>query len=76
MGLNKIVLQLNYDEQADSAYVKLNSERVRPINTVACNSPQGEINLDFDSSGLLLGIEIIDCKILIPDIIKLKNDSS
>jgi len=56
-------MRITYDKAADAAYVYL-VDRIRRgevARTYSCDVKQvGEINLDFDKGGHLLGIEILN----------------
>jgi len=59
-------MKITYDEQTDAAYIYLTSDVVtnNVAHTYMCNPLEvnGQINLDFDLSGKLIGIEILDAK--------------
>jgi len=63
-------LRITYDPEADAAYIQL----ARTIEgggvdfTFACNPNEvdGMINLDFDSQGLLVGIEVLNARTKLP----------
>ena len=57
-----------YHTDTDTAYIALRGgigpgETVR--NVQACD---GKINLDFNAAGQLIGIELLDCDLLHPDL--------
>ena len=58
------MVKITFDPKVDAAYIYLVDEF--PAGGVAMTCPcdprqvHGEINLDFDSGGRLLGIEILD----------------
>jgi uncharacterized protein YuzE len=63
-------MRVTYDRVADAAYIRLRNE-IRPGQVAKqyhCDPVEvrGMINLDFDSEGRLLGIEILDAKRLLP----------
>lgn len=63
-------MRLTYDAEADAAYIQL-VELIVPdavAKTVGCDPAEvGEmINLDFDSEGRLLGIEVLDASRVLP----------
>lgn len=63
-------MRLTYDEDADAAYLYV-AEGIPSSGvskTYACDPREieGMINLDFDSEGRLLGIEILDASTLLP----------
>ncbi len=57
-------MKATYDHSVDAAYIYLVPEIVKAQvkNTYCCDPREvnGQINLDFDESGRLLGIEILD----------------
>ena len=61
---------LEYDASVDAAYIYLvdeiligGAERTVPVDPIAV---AGQINLDFDSEGRLIGIEVLDASKLLP----------
>ena len=59
-----------YDKEADAAYIYLKDiGKGDVIKTYPCNpvDVQGQINLDFDKNGCLLGIEVLDAKKKLPE---------
>jgi uncharacterized protein YuzE len=63
-------MKWTYDPEADAAYIQLVDE-IAPggvARTVGCDPAEvgGMINLDFDSQGRLLGIEVLDASELLP----------
>ena len=57
-------MRVTYDPSVDAAYIYL-EERIRPggvAYTYPCDplEVRGQINLDFDDEGRLLGIEVLD----------------
>jgi uncharacterized protein YuzE len=68
-------MKLQYDPSVDAAYLLISDEDARPPFgfTYACDPTQvdGQIHLDFDSSGRLAGIEILNAsKKLSPEVLK------
>jgi uncharacterized protein YuzE len=64
-------VRITYDPKADAAYIYLVDE-IRPggvVRTYPCDPREvkGQINLDFDSEGRLLGIEILDASKKLPE---------
>lgn len=64
-------MRITYDPDADAAYIYLidkigagGVDRTIPVDPAAVG---GMINLDFDESGRLLGIEVIDASKFLPD---------
>jgi len=63
-------MRISYDSKSDAAYIYLVDE-IRPggvARTYPCDPRvvQGEINLDFDLEGRLLGIEVLDASKRLP----------
>lgn len=68
-------MRISYDKEANAAYIYIADEGPIKACTTYCCDPveiNGMINLDFDSNGKLLGIEIMDADKKLPEVI-LKN---
>jgi uncharacterized protein YuzE len=63
-------MKLSYDRSVDAAYIQIAAEidAGGVAKTYPCDPRQvgGEINLDFDAEGRLLGIEILDASKKLP----------
>lgn len=63
-------MKITYDRSVDAAYIQLVDEIDADgvANTYPCDPTEvgGMINLDFDSSGRLVGIEVLDASKLLP----------
>ena len=63
------MIKIRYDEEVDAAYIYLAEigsggvEKTYPCNPLEVN---GEINLDFDKDGRLIGIEILGASKKLP----------
>ncbi len=62
-------IEATYDRQVDAAYIRL--KEIAPggvAKTYTCDVDEvgGEINLDFDQNGRLVGIEILGAFALLP----------
>jgi uncharacterized protein YuzE len=63
-------MMVSYDAEADAVYIQLAD--VISAGEVAKTVPSdpreidGMINLDFDANGRLLGIEVLDARLLLP----------
>ncbi|HWK11223.1 MAG TPA: DUF2283 domain-containing protein [Vicinamibacterales bacterium] len=61
-------MRVNYDEEANAAYIHLGEASLRPVKTVPVpDISPWTINLDFDAAGRLLGIEVLDAREVLPD---------
>lgn len=66
-------MRITYSPSVDAAYIYL-QDLIKPCEakkTYTCNANavNGMINLDFDSEGRLLGIEVLDASRLLSDAI-------
>ena len=57
-------MQITYDPQADAAYVQIASsiaagQATHQLHSIQTPGGNGEITLDFDDAGHLLGVEIL-----------------
>jgi uncharacterized protein YuzE len=57
-------MKITYDSDADAAYIQVvpaigPGQVAEQIHSIATPGHKGEINLDFDSSGRLLGVEVL-----------------
>jgi uncharacterized protein YuzE len=54
-------IKVTYDTSVNAAYLYLSPEPVRAAKTYPCDpiDVDGMINLDFDSEGRLIGIEVL-----------------
>jgi len=62
-------MKITLDRQADAAYLFLTSSKdFFSYHTYPCDPIEvnGQINLDFDQSGRLVGIEVLDASRLLP----------
>jgi uncharacterized protein YuzE len=71
-------MRVTYDRSADAAYIELGDFRKPPPTwpradwTYPCDPAvvKGMINVDFDSEGRLIGVEVIDAsKKLLPELL-------
>lgn len=72
-------MKVTYDASVDAAYIQLVDEiGVGGVaNTYPCDPRDvgGMINLDFDSSGRLVGVEVLDAsKLLPPEVLGLAEE--
>lgn len=66
-------MKITYDKSVDAAYIYLTNGSIAVKKTYCCDPQEvnGQINLDFNSSGVLVGIEVLDAsKKLSPSFLK------
>ena len=73
-------MRIDYDPDANAAYIYLSEDRYAGVaaNTYPCDPIEvgGEINLDFDKDGRLIGVEVLDAnKKLAPETLAEANRS-
>ena len=62
-------MKVEYNPTIDAAYIYLDSSRsVRATKTYACDPEEvdGQIHLDFDDAGRLIGIEVLGASHKLP----------
>ena len=62
-------MRVKYDASVDAAYITLGDEDRQPVDhSYACDPSEvgGQIHLDFDVSGRLIGIEVLDASNKLP----------
>jgi len=63
-------MKIKYDPSVDAAYIQLKAEDDRtPFGSTYCCDPkevEGQIHLDFDSDGRLIGIEVLQASQKLP----------
>lgn len=68
-------MHLSYDAQADAAYIRLGGplapgQASQQLHSIQTPGGRGEITLDFDEAGHLLGIEVLLASaVLSPDVL-------
>ncbi len=66
-------MKITYDPSADAAYIYLTPavDQGQVDRTYACDPVEvgGQINLDFDALGRLLGIEVLDASRKLPELL-------
>lgn len=68
-------MRITYDDQADAAYFQVvdsigSGEACEQLGPIATPGGQGEVLMDFDREGRLLGIEVLNAgKVLDPDLL-------
>lgn len=62
-------MRLRYNPASNAAYIYLTETQVDgPVTTCGCDAPiGGPINLDFDSKGRLIGIEVLQAREKLPE---------
>ena len=63
------VLRLRYDRTADAVYISLQPANVIQPSVVRTESVGASINLDFDDSGRLVGVEVLSAQMLHPSLL-------
>lgn len=65
-------MRITYDPEVDAAYIQL-AEEILPgqateqIHSIVTPGGKGEVTLDFDVNGEMLGIEVLNAKDVLPD---------
>jgi uncharacterized protein YuzE len=64
-------MRITYDAAADAAYVSLvgtiaDGESATQIHSITTPGDRGEVALDFDADGRLLGIEVLRASAVLP----------
>jgi uncharacterized protein YuzE len=64
-------MRVTYDATADAAYVSLvdtigEGEAATQIHSITTPGDRGEVALDFDADGRLLGIEVLHASAVLP----------
>ncbi|OUE20850.1 hypothetical protein BFL34_01668 [Clavibacter michiganensis] len=64
-------MRVTYDPAADAAYVELagplgDGEAATTIHSIVTPGDRGEVALDFDADGRLLGIEVLGASAVLP----------
>jgi uncharacterized protein YuzE len=63
-------MRIRYDKSIDVAYIYFTDKviRSRAAKTYACDPSEvgGQIHIDFDNGGLILGIEVLEASHLLP----------
>jgi uncharacterized protein YuzE len=64
-------MRVTYDPAADAAYVELagpigGAESATTIHSITTPGDRGEVALDFDADGRLLGIEVLHASAVLP----------
>jgi uncharacterized protein YuzE len=61
-------VDITYDAEADAAYIRLaDGPSERQVHSIAPPRENGEIILDFDAGGKLIGIEVLGARAVVPD---------
>ena len=65
-------MKITYDPEVDAAYIQL-VDKISPgqasqqIHSILTPGGKGEITLDFDANGKMLGVEILNAKEVLPE---------
>ncbi|MBP2412064.1 uncharacterized protein YuzE [Arthrobacter stackebrandtii] len=68
-------MEITYDSQADAAYIRIggpiaDGQATQQLNAIETPGGNGEITLDFDDAGHLLGVEVLFASsVLAPDVL-------
>ena len=63
------ILRITYDTEADAAYIYLQPPTAMQPSVASTVTATRDVNLDFDSDGRLIGIEILGRSVLHPELI-------
>ncbi len=66
-GTKGLPMKITYDKEADAAYVQLvdgirDGEASTQVHSIETPGRKGEIIIDFDAAGRILGMEILGAK--------------
>lgn len=53
------MMEFTHDPEADAAYLKLNESAVPVDRTEVLELPAGDLNVDLDAEGRILGLEFL-----------------
>jgi uncharacterized protein YuzE len=61
-------MRVEYNQQVDAAYIYFDVAEKQVEKTYACDPAEigGQIQLDFDETGKLIGIEVLNASKLLP----------
>ena len=68
-------MEITYDSQADAAYVRIggpiaDGQATQQLHSIETPGGNGEITLDFDDAGHLLGVEVLFASsVLAPEVL-------
>ncbi|MFT2752920.1 DUF2283 domain-containing protein [Clavibacter sp. Sh2088] len=67
-------MRVTYDAAADAAYIYLagtiaDGESATQIHSIMTPGDRGEVALDFDADGRLLGIEVLHASAVLPAVV-------
>ncbi len=61
-------MDITYDTEVDAAYIRLaEGPSERQVHSIVPPQENGEIVLDFDAHGRLIGIEVLGARAILPD---------
>ena len=64
-------MRFKYDRETDAAYLSFCVDGLprKAASTFTCDPSEvnGQIHLDFDESGVLIGLEVLDASSLLPE---------
>lgn len=61
----RVMVEFTYDPEADAAYLKLNDSAIPADRTVVLELPAGDLNVDLDAGGRVLGLEFLAVEALL-----------
>ncbi|MHA7304711.1 DUF2283 domain-containing protein [Arthrobacter sp. TMN-49] len=70
-----MAVQISHDSQADAAYIRIGgpiaaSQATQQLHSIQAPGGNGELILDFDDDGFLLGVEVLFASaVLSPDVL-------
>jgi uncharacterized protein YuzE len=69
MPSRDVALTISLDDESNMAYLRLADGRRHSVKQVAVETDEagGEVVLDLDADGRLIGVEIFDARSLLPD---------
>lgn len=72
-------MKIEYDKEVDAAYISLkeisDGEVRYSSNSVQPSECPGEVNLDFDNEGKLLGIEVLSASLVLSQDLISQNEN-
>lgn len=65
-------MKISYDPEVDAVYIQLVDEILpgqasEQIQSIVTPGGKGEVTLDFDANGKMLGVEVLNAKEVLPE---------